>query len=185
MNDVEQSLQALDARIESRVQAIRGERDWWPCQRGCDHCCCNLAHPPELSLAEWERVDRAVVELPESAKATIAQKIDALLQQIAEKTLTASVACPYLNEQEGSCYIYDSRPIACRTYGFFVARHHDQYCNLIETQIHDREDHAVVWGNADAICNEVERISGKPISFEMHYRDRGIATSFEGLLQNG
>ncbi|MBW4469884.1 MAG: hypothetical protein KME45_05710 [Stenomitos rutilans HA7619-LM2] len=45
-------LQRLDAQIEARAQAIRADRDWWPCRRGCDACCRRLAYPPELSAAE-------------------------------------------------------------------------------------------------------------------------------------
>jgi uncharacterized protein len=166
MDDLRQLLQGLDERIESRVQAIRSERDWWPCQRGCDHCCRHLAHPPEFSAAEWKRVDEAVAQLPSSEQVVVKQRINALLQQIAEDTLDSSVVCPYLNEQEGACRIYDARPIACRTYGFFVARDHDQYCQQIETIINQRGENAIVWGNAESVRHDIERISGAPIAFE-------------------
>jgi uncharacterized protein len=166
MDDLRPLLQGLDERIESRVQAIRFERDWWPCQRGCDHCCRHLAHPPEFSAAEWKRVDEAVAQLPSSEQVVVKQRINALLQQIAEDTLDSSVVCPYLNEQEGACRIYDARPIACRTYGFFVARDHDQYCQQIETTINQRGETAIVWGNAESVRHDIERISGAPIAFE-------------------
>lgn len=171
-SDVQQLLQNLDERIESTVQTIRADREWWPCRRGCDHCCRHLAHPPELSVAEWARVDAALAMLPASVQVAIEQQIESLLQQIVEKTLSSPVVCPYLNQQEGSCYIYDSRPIICRTYGFFVDREHDLYCQQIETEVSKHEEDAIVWGNAAVIGNEIERISGAPIAFEMHYRDR-------------
>ncbi|UBF29951.1 YkgJ family cysteine cluster protein (plasmid) [Kovacikia minuta CCNUW1] len=171
MSKGSQSLQSLEIQIESRVRAIRIDRDWWPCQRGCDACCRHLAQPLELSPAEWERVDAAVARLPDAAQAIVEQRIDALLQQIAEQTLSSAVVCPYLDEQEGACRIYDSRPIACRTYGFFVTRDHNQYCEQIETLVHNRSDGAIVWGNAEAIRNDIERISGAPVSFELHYRN--------------
>lgn len=170
MSKVQESLQNLDDRIESTVQAIRGEREWWPCQRGCDHCCRHLAHPPKLSAAEWERIDEAISMLPVSGQAAIAQQIEALLQQIVENTLGSFIVCPYLNQQEGSCYIYDSRPIICRTYGFFVDRGHDLYCQQIETEVGQRGETAIVWGNAAVIDGEIERISGVPVAFEVHYR---------------
>jgi uncharacterized protein len=168
-----QLLQGLDKRIESRVQAIRAERDWWPCQRGCDHCCRHLAHPPELTAAEWERVDEAIAQLLNAERVVVEQRINALLQQIAEDTLDSFVVCPYLNEQEGACRIYDARPIACRTYGFFVARDHDQYCQQIETEIHERGENAIVWGNAEAVRHDLEQMSGAPIAFEKHYSRLG------------
>lgn len=172
MSESCQRLQGLDAQIEARVQAIRASRNWWPCRRGCDFCCRHLAHPPEMSAAEWERVDVAVARLPASVQAAVEQRIEALQQQIVEQTLSAAVICPYLDEQEGACRIYASRPIACRTYGFFVARDHDQYCDQIETEVNNRRDDAIVWGNAEAMRHDTERLSGAHITFEQHYRDR-------------
>lgn len=172
MNTTSQPLQPIDKQIESRVQAIRAERDWWPCRRGCDACCRHLAHAPELSSAEWERVDAAVASLAAPNRAVVEQKIDALLQQLIQQSSSSSVVCPYLDEQEGACRIYESRPIACRTYGFFVARDHDQYCEQIETEVDRRREETIVWGNADAIRYELERMSGSPISFERHYAAR-------------
>ncbi|MBD1913984.1 MULTISPECIES: YkgJ family cysteine cluster protein [unclassified Leptolyngbya] len=169
MDERRQLLHDLDDRIESRVQAIRAERDWWPCQRGCDHCCRHLAHPPELSAVEWERVDAAVALLSTTEQMVVKQRIEHLLEQIADGTLSSAVVCPFLNESEGACRIYDSRPIACRTYGFFVARSHDQYCKQIEGEVSDRPDDLIIWGNADAISNDIKRISGEPIPFDVHY----------------
>lgn len=169
MNNPQQHLQDLDKRIESRVQDIRQERDWWPCQRGCDHCCRHLAHPPEISQAEWERVDAAVAMLPGPERALVEQRIHRLLEQIAAGTVGNAVVCPYLNETEGACRIYASRPIPCRTYGFFVARDHEQYCQQIEEEIRDRSEEAIVWGNAETLRQEVAQISSDPIPFEKHY----------------
>lgn len=171
MPEEQRSLQNLEKRIETRVEAIRGDREWWPCQRGCDHCCRHLAHPPELTSLEWERIDAAVAQLPAAEKLIVEHKILVLLQQIADNTLASQVICPYLNEAEGACRIYTDRPIACRTYGFFVTRDHDQYCDQIETEVRERKDDEIAWGNAATIRNELERISGTPISFEEHYSD--------------
>ncbi|MEC4812051.1 MAG: YkgJ family cysteine cluster protein [Scytonema sp. PMC 1069.18] len=119
---VQQKLQLLDERVESRFQAIREGRNWWPCRRGCDHCCRHLAQPPELSPLEWARVDEAIAALAVPIRAEVEKKIHELLIKIAENTVGSQVVCPYLDENSGSCLIYDSRPIACRTYGFFVGR---------------------------------------------------------------
>ncbi len=172
MSEGKHPLQNLDEQIESRVQGIRADRNWWPCRRGCDHCCRQLAHPPELSPAEWERVDAAVTNLPASVQLVVEQEIDALLRRIVERVLSSAVVCPYLDEQEGACRIYDARPIACRTYGFYIARDHDQYCKQIETEIHNRGEDTIVWGNAESMRRDLEQISGMPIPFEVHYRDR-------------
>lgn len=169
MNDAQQKLQIIDDRIEARVQAIRADRDWWPCRRGCDHCCRHLARPLELSPLEWVRVDEAVAALKTQIRASVNNKINELLVQIAEDTVGSHVVCPYLDESSGSCLIYEARPIACRTYGFFVARNGDRYCKLIESEVSSRGDNDIVWGNAEAIDDELGRKSGASIPFEVHY----------------
>ena len=181
MNDAQRKLQILDDRIEARVQAIRKQRDWWPCRRGCDRCCRHLARPPELSSSEWVRVDEAVAALPSPVRTEVEKRIDALLVQIAEDTVGSHVVCPYLDSGSGSCRIYDARPLACRTYGFFVTRDRDQYCELIETEVSSRGDNDIVWGNADAIDEASRRISGDPIPFHTHYHSRFAHSKLRGF----
>jgi Fe-S-cluster containining protein len=164
-----QHLQQLDAQIEARVQAIRAEHDWFPCRRGCDHCCRHLAHPPELSAIEWARVDAALAQLPAPIQGEIEQNIQALLLQLTANHKHSSIVCPYLNQTEGTCFIYGDRPLACRTYGFFIARDHDQYCQQIAAEVAARPQAAIVWGNAEAMDWATEQISGPPISFVEHY----------------
>lgn len=181
MNQAQQKLLDLEHRIETRVQDIRTSRGWWPCRRGCDlrfaaalryQCCRQLAQPPELSLQEWARIDEAVAALPATIRAEVIQKIEQLLVQIAENNVGLHIVCPYLDENEGACRIYDVRPIACRTYGFFVARDGNDYCQIIEDEVFSRTDVAndIVWGNADSIRSETERVGGELIPFETHYR---------------
>jgi Fe-S-cluster containining protein len=47
--------------------------------------------------------------------------------------------------------VYAQRPVACRTYGFYVQRELGLYCHDIETRVADGSLDAVVWGNHDAI----------------------------------
>jgi Fe-S-cluster containining protein len=168
MNNTDQKLQTIDDRIQATVQGIQVAHDWWLCRRGCDGCCRRLARPPELTQLEWARVDQAVAMLTPTVRAEVEHKIDALLVQIAENTVGQYVVCPYLDENSGACLIYDSRPIACRTYGFFVTRTSDLYCKLIETEVNARGDH-IVWGNAEVIDDQLTRLAGEPISFKVHY----------------
>ncbi|HEY9850706.1 MAG TPA: YkgJ family cysteine cluster protein [Leptolyngbyaceae cyanobacterium] len=182
MNEAQKKLLALEESIEVRVQDIRASRDWWPCRRGCDRCCRQLAQPPELSLQEWVRIDEAVAALPASIRAEIEQKIDKLLVEIAENTVSSQVVCPYLDEREGACRIYEARPIACRTYGYFVARDGNDYCQIIENELSSRTDTAtnIIWGNAESIRHEIEKNCGVSIPFDVHYqglnsRSLGIA----------
>lgn len=46
-------------------------------------------------------------------------------------------------------YVY--RPIACRTYGFYVDRDKGLYCPTIEAQVDAGQLEHVVWGNAESI----------------------------------
>lgn len=168
MNNTQQQLQALDQRIATRMQALAATHEWWPCHRGCDRCCRQLARPLELTAAEWSRLDEAIATLPATIQTEITGKIRILLRQIAEGTLPQSVVCPYLNEQEGICQVYESRPIACRTYGFFVSRHDNQYCQIIETEVNSRGDANITWGYVESIQQELQQISGDVIPFDVH-----------------
>jgi Fe-S-cluster containining protein len=51
----------------------------------------------------------------------------------------------------GTCRVYLHRPVACRTYGFYVQRDKGLYCNDIEAQVASGALSDVVWGNQDAI----------------------------------
>ena len=169
MDNKLEKLQELEANIAARMLAIQKERSWWPCQKCCDQCCRQLAHPPELTQLEWMRVDKAVAALPMPRRLLIQQKIDELLKQIASNTVSPKVVCPYLDEEHRSCQIYEARPVACRTYGFYIARTHSQYCQIIETEVDARDEVNIIWGNAEAVTNNLQLISGMPISFEEHY----------------
>ncbi|MBD2078296.1 YkgJ family cysteine cluster protein [Phormidium sp. FACHB-592] len=61
-------------------------------------------------------------------------KLEALLQQSVEQMLSG-VGYPDRDEQAGACRSDDSRPLACRAYGFVVARDHDQDCEPLETAV--------------------------------------------------
>jgi Fe-S-cluster containining protein len=47
--------------------------------------------------------------------------------------------------------VYAQRPVACRTYGFYVQRELGLYCQDIESRVTDGTLADVVWGNHDAI----------------------------------
>ncbi|MGG6295555.1 YkgJ family cysteine cluster protein [Leptolyngbya sp. AN02str] len=167
------NLDPLDAQIEQRVHHIRAVRDWWPCQKGCDRCCRQLATPPELTEAEWARVDAAVALLPDTVHQSIRDRIHQLVNQIVGNMVQGSVICPYLDQEAGACLIYEARPIACRTYGFYVGRDRDLYCTIVETEVENRGDRTIMWGNADSMDHQLAQAAGKPIPFEVHYEEMG------------
>lgn len=61
------------------------------------------------------------------------------------------VICPLLDKAKGACLVYAHRPVACRTYGFYVQRDQGLYCKDIESRLNDGALSEVVWGNHDGI----------------------------------
>lgn len=150
------TLPLLDARIDARVASTLSEHPYWPCQKGCDHCCRSLPHLPRVSLPEWERMRAAIEALPES----IAEEVRA---GIRSQERTAKVTCPLLDRASGACRIYDARPIACRTYGFYTERDAGLHCSLVTAAIEAHLDQPVTWGNGEALARELDTL-GEPRS---------------------
>ena len=132
-------LRVLDEEIDERVAAIRDGRDW-PCQRGCDHCCRSLNRPPQLSEAEWRRIDEILGD---------EQHAEARRRALNE----SDRVCPFLNQARGGCSIYAVRPIARRTYGYYVERGRGLWCGDIERAVEDGLGDGVVFGNHDGITS--------------------------------
>ncbi|WP_256361368.1 YkgJ family cysteine cluster protein [Methylomonas koyamae] len=114
-------LEGLHADIDARVAAIRSERPDWLCRQGCQGCCHRLADIPRLSLAEWRLLDEGLALLPSQILRAVAEDVAALAEQSVRP-----IACPLLDRASGSCRVYPQRPIACRTYGFYLQR--DKAC---------------------------------------------------------
>lgn len=147
------TLAQLHVDINVRVQTIRGDHSDWLCGKGCDSCCRRLADVPRLTLAEWDLLQEGLTDLPPER-----------LQEIRKNTaaLTAPrsrpVVCPLLDLSTGSCPVYTRRPVACRTYGFYVQRDQGLYCHDIESRVADGTLADVVWGNHDAIDHRLARL---------------------------
>ncbi len=148
--------------IEARVRDVREQHAWWPCQRGCDGCCRNLGELPHATIAEWGRVGAAIDELSASTRAEVAARMGAL----AAHPETRPIICPMLDREAGACSIYDARPLACRTYGYYVSRGEGRWCGLIENELAARPEEAegITFGNLDAFEAEVRACHGDTIS---------------------
>ena len=144
------SLTRLHADIDARVAAIREDSLDWPCARGCDTCCRQLADVPQLTAGEWKLLQEGLASLPPEQLGEIRQRIAALTLQP-----TRPVVCPLLDLQTGACRIYAHRPIACRTYGFYVQRDKGLYCRDIEARVDDGTLSDVIWGNHDVIDHQL------------------------------
>ncbi|MCK9200335.1 MAG: YkgJ family cysteine cluster protein [Gallionella sp.] len=140
------TLAQLHVDIDVRVQTIRGDRSDWLCGKGCDSCCRRLANVPQLTLAEWDLLREGLTELPPERLQEIRRNMAALTSQ-----RSRPITCPLLDLATGACPVYAQRPVACRTYGFYVQRELGLYCHDIESRVADGALADVVWGNHDAI----------------------------------
>ncbi|MEI7430237.1 MAG: YkgJ family cysteine cluster protein [Betaproteobacteria bacterium] len=139
-------LRQLLLDIDSRVESIRENRPDWLCGKGCDGCCRHLAAVPQLTAAEWALLREGMTALPVERQEEIARKVSALSVR-----QSAPVICPILDNTTGACPVYAQRPVACRTYGFYVQRDKGLYCHEIEARVDAGSLAEVVWGNHDAV----------------------------------
>lgn len=145
------TLSGLHVDIDARVRIIRAEHPDWLCRSGCEGCCHRLAEIPQLSAAEWILLREGLSTLPQELLQGIRQDITALAKQ-----RDRPIVCPLLDQSSGTCRVYLQRPVACRTYGFYVQRDKGLYCNDIESQVASGALSDVVWGNQDAIDHRLK-----------------------------
>ena len=147
------SLIQLHLAIDHRVQTIRETHSNWLCGKGCDHCCRRLAEIPPLTEQEWDLLRAGLDGLPPAHLAEIKQRMAVLATQE-----TRPVVCPLLDQDTGACPVYAQRPVACRTYGFYVERDKGLYCHDIEAQVSAGQLDDVLWGNQDGVDQQLKRL---------------------------
>lgn len=146
----------LHAGIDTRVRLIRESRADWPCAKGCDHCCRQLADVPQLTETEWALLREGLAALPH-------ERLNEVRVEVAK--LAADhvwpVTCPLLDRSSGACPVYLHRPVACRTYGFYVQRDLGLYCGEIEARVAEGGLADVIWGNQDAVDRDLAGLGEK------------------------
>lgn len=164
------TLTQLHADIEARVQAISDDNRDWLCRLGCDGCCRRLAEIPRLTAAEWNWLRTGLAALPPERLREIDRGIAALAEQSSRP-----IVCPLLDKSAGACLIYAHRPVACRTYGFYVQRDLGLYCKDIEARVAGGAWAEVVWGNHDAIDRRLGDLGDARDLTEwfVHWKDSG------------
>jgi uncharacterized protein len=164
------SLPVLDAAIEARAYATRGEHPWWPCGEGCDRCCRSLPSLPIVTRPEWERLESAIRALEPSV-------FDDVVRRIRNTPQNAAVVCPMLDEKRGTCRVYDARPLACRAYGFYVERDGGLHCGKVTDAVerHAADGELVTWGNGEALADDIRSLG----------LARSIRTWFEDAESHG
>ena len=143
-------LTRLHLDIDARVGSIRENRPDWLCGKGCDNCCRRLAAVPQLTATEWALLREGLAGLSPEQLHEVRQKMAALGAAPARP-----VICPLLDQITGACPVYAQRPVACRTYGFYVQRDLGLYCHDIESRVAEGALADVVWGNHDAIDQQL------------------------------
>lgn len=172
------ALALLHADIEARVQTMRAARPDWLCGKGCDSCCRRLAEVPQLTAAEWELLQQGLEALRPEPLADIRQKVVALADQ-----QSRPVVCPLLDQATGACPVYAQRPVACRTYGFYVQRDKGLYCRDIEARVDEGVLNDVMWGNHDAIDHHLAALGETRALTEWFTHWEGGAMIFTGSSQ--
>ncbi|MFA5985107.1 MAG: YkgJ family cysteine cluster protein [Methylococcaceae bacterium] len=152
-------LTQLHDDIAARVSSIRSGQPDWLCRRGCDGCCRRLAEIPRLTADEWALLRVGLAALPAEQLLELAQALAELAGQTARP-----IICPLLELASGACRVYAYRPVACRTYGFYVQRELGLYCHDIQARVADGMLADVVWGNQDAVDH---RLQGLGVSLEL------------------
>ena len=100
----EQRLAALRASDPSLVPA---------CKRGCAYCC----YPGNLQISRAEAA--AIVEHVEASwsdadRASLRKRLEHYQSMPIMERWNARVPCPLLDEQQGTCTVYEVRPLRCR-----------------------------------------------------------------------
>ncbi len=151
------ALPVLDAEIDLRVASIRAEHAYWPCQEGCDLCCRSLPHLPTISEVEWQRLRPAIDALASEVREAVYARARAAPRR-------GPLTCPLLDPERGACLVYEARPIACRTYGYYAERDAGLHCERVTSAIAEHgETDAMVWGNGEAVASAM-RAYGGPVS---------------------
>lgn len=154
------TLPRLHADIESRVQAIRASHPEWLCTKGCAGCCRRLADLPQLTAAEWKLLREGLTALPAEWLRKISQGMAAV-----DRQHEGPIICPLLDRSTNVCPVYAQRPVACRSYGFYMQRGQGLYCGDIETEVANGVLADVMWGNHDAIDRQLAALGGsRPIT---------------------
>lgn len=151
-----QKLFKLHQEIDDRVASIRNEHVDWLCRKGCDSCCRHLADVPLLTETEWHLLRQGLAALAPD----LLPGIRAAMTVLADSDVRP-VVCPLLDPAAGACRVYLHRPVACRSYGFFVQRELGLYCGDIEASVARGELTDVVWGNHDAIDRRLTELGEK------------------------
>lgn len=160
------ALTVLQGEIQARVTQMQASHGAWPCAAGCDHCCRRLGALPQVTEVEFDLLWPAIEALPDHTAV-----VDAILQ--ARPNAAGHWTCPLLNQDRGRCRVYDARPVACRTYGFYAGRDGDYWCEQVTAHVGARRD-SLVAGNQVAIDRRRDAELGPSVDLAERVRGRNL-----------
>jgi Fe-S-cluster containining protein len=144
------TLHVIENEVGFRVKEIARTHGNWPCRKGCDECCRSLASQPRVTQDEWSAIAASLDALPlETAKLV-------RLRILESDDASRPIVCPFLDGSAGACLIYEARPVACRTYGFYVERENVLGCHRIAALASESPD--VIWGNHAAVDKQLQAL---------------------------
>ena len=106
-----------------------------------------------VTRAEWQRLESALEKLPSFVRNEVERRIR-------DTQKTGPVVCPFLDPAAGACLVYEHRPVACRTYGFYRSRDGGRFCRIVQDKVDREGDVGIVWGNHEVIERRLERSFG-------------------------
>ena len=149
-------LYQIQSEVHGRTESISSVHGAWPCRKGCDDCCRNLAAAPRMTREEWAEITRALEAMPVELRVSIRRRIRESAHRL------RPVVCPLLDLNSGACLVYEARPIACRAYGFYAEREKILGCSRIEAAAQSPE---IVWGNHAALEDRLS-VLGETVELE-------------------
>lgn len=155
------ALEDVYRRVDARAADIAGGHGWWPCRRGCDHCCRHLAAPLPLTALEWEVLWEGIQRLPPEVR----REVRARVEDMASRGATRPYTCPLLDTETGACRVYAHRPLTCRSYGFAAARDGGRWCQFITDLLAQHGEGDIIWANQDALEEAVAQLGGETSTF--------------------
>ncbi|ADV82587.1 YkgJ family cysteine cluster protein [Terriglobus saanensis] len=124
-----QLIQIVDAALADSVQR---SGDWLACRPGCFHCCVGIFPISPLDATRLQNGlqnadPQTAAEIRERVKASVAELqqdwpgdfVSGTLDEEAEgfDDFGNAAVCPVLDPLSGTCDLYASRPMTCRTFG--------------------------------------------------------------------
>jgi Fe-S-cluster containining protein len=116
-------IQIVDAAM---AEAVRRSGSWIACRPGCFECCIGPfaitagdAERLRAGLAELEERDPARAERVRERARDSAERLSrySLEEIVEDDDVGAEELCPALDPEAGTCDLYASRPVTCRTFG--------------------------------------------------------------------